>query len=248
MWKSALSIKHYFRWKYLLFIIFCYLIIAHLQLFNFFQFSEINNIPTSQFEFFNYVTTRIDDFNLIRYLNIIILLTITLYPLIINPLHQKSFKHYLLLRMETRLNWYLLQLINTIFILVFHYLILIIIYLVVSFIRLKNDTGFTLLLKLLLPHSFSFIISVLLIFLVILSFQLLTNKFNQAYILTVFSIIIYDIASFHFINTGLGPVVTIIGIEQKSFILEFKTIFFQIISLIIVILINYIILRKSELK
>lgn len=248
MWKFAFSIKYYFRWKYLLFIILGYLIIAHLQLFNFFQFSEINNVPTSQFEFFKYVTTKIEDFNLIRYLNIIILIIITLYPLMINPLHQKSFKYYLLMRMETRLNWYLLQLINTIFILIFHYLILIIIYLAVSFSRLKNDAGFMTLFKLLLPHSFSFIISVLFIFLVILSFQLIINQFNQAYVLTIFLIIIYDIASFHFVNTGLSPVVNIIGINQNSLILEFKTIFFQMISLVALILINCMILRKGDLK
>lgn len=244
---SALSIKHYFRWRYLLFIILSYLIVAHLQLFNFFQFSEINKVPISQFEFFIYTTTRIDEFNLIRYFNIIILLTITLYPLVINPLHQKGFKHYLLLRVGTRLNWYLIQLISTIIILMFHYLILITVYSAVSFIRLKSYTGFTPILKLLLPHSFSFIMGVLLIYLVILSFQLTTNKFNQAYILAVFSIIIYDIASFHFIDTSLGPIVNIIGIEQKGFILELKTIFFQISSLIIIVLINYIILRRNDL-
>lgn len=245
---SALSLKHYFRWKYLLLIILCYLIIALLQLFSFFQFSEINDIPTSQFEFFKYITTRIDNFNLIRYLNNIILLTITLYPLIINPLHQKSFKHYVLLRAGTRLNWYLLQLINTIIILLFHYLLLITIYSVLSFIRLKNGTGFSPILKLLLPHSFSFIMGALLIFLAILTLQLLTNKFNRAYILTVFFIIIYDIASFHFIDTSLGPIVNIISIEKNCFVPEFKTIFFQMNILLIIILINYVILRKNEFK
>lgn len=121
-----------------------------------------------------------------------------------------------------------------------HYLLLISVYFALSLVDFNQRSDYAQLFRVVLTHCVSFIMGSLIIFLVVLTFQLITGQFSRVYIFAIFVIIIYDIACFHFINIGLEPIVNIISLEKNHFIQR------SLLQLGILIVLNYFFLRKKE--
>lgn len=220
--------------------------VAILQLLNFLQHVKWQRLSSTGIDFLSFVLLRMESFNLVQYLNMFILLVMTLFFMLDGPFQQTKIQRYVLLSLETRLKWYVFRVINMLMALICQFTILIGVYWIICFITLDRSFFPLDVLawgKLIALSCYTFISGMLQIFVIVFIFQSLAKYPYRIYIMICFAILIFDLAVFY---QGTIPFISIVNTMRVQQYATNSMEYIRLIPLSVTLVIGYFSIRKKE--